>query len=301
MKRQINENGFVNIQSFMVRELHLKNAQLMVYAIIYGFSQTQNQECTAGLKYFQEWTNSSERNVINAINILIKKGYIKKTKGSGNKNIYRAIYPVAGTEKTEKRPEKSSGQHLKNIQDSTEKISGQHLKNIQDSTEKSSGQHLKKVQDSTEKNSGETLKKFQDGTEKFAGNNIIYNNNNINNTIYAYEEKIYKLYNRLTGLEVMPQIAADISELLRSGIECDLICEALKNASRINIERRRLWAYAHKVLLRCEKQGIKTLDEFLSQKPCGSRDAGLDASETQRIVDETNKLCEMLESLGVSV
>ena len=99
----------------------------------------------------------------------------------------------------------------------------------------------------------------------------------------------------------MPQIAADISELLRGGIGCDLICEALKNASRINIERRRLWAYAHKVLLRCEKQGIKTLDEFLSQKPCGSGDAGLDASETQRIVDETNKLCEMLESLGVSV
>lgn len=72
-----NENHIV-IQGWMVNELELKGNELLIYAIIYGFSQTENQKFTGSLQYLSDWTNSTKQGVIKNLKSLVEKGYITK-------------------------------------------------------------------------------------------------------------------------------------------------------------------------------------------------------------------------------
>ena len=70
--------NFITIQGWMVTDLHLKGNDFMVYAIIYGFSQTDNQEFTGSLQYLADWTNSTKRGVSKNLENLIQKKLIQK-------------------------------------------------------------------------------------------------------------------------------------------------------------------------------------------------------------------------------
>ena len=94
MNNQIKPNSYVKVHRFMVYDLKLKGIQLLIYAIIYGFSQAQGKECSPSLKYFQQWTNSSHQGVINAVKALIDKGYIKKDKSTGKTNTYSVVSKI---------------------------------------------------------------------------------------------------------------------------------------------------------------------------------------------------------------
>ena len=72
-----NEN-YITIQGFMVNELHLKGNELLVYAIIFGFSQSKDQRFTGSLQYLAEWTNSTKQGVLKNLKSLLEKGYIVK-------------------------------------------------------------------------------------------------------------------------------------------------------------------------------------------------------------------------------
>ena len=75
----INNQNYIVIQGFMINELGLKGNNLLVYAIIYGFSQTKGQKYTGGLKYLMEWINTnSKQTVINCLNNLIERNLIEK-------------------------------------------------------------------------------------------------------------------------------------------------------------------------------------------------------------------------------
>lgn len=71
------------IQKWMLTKLNLKSTELLVYAIIYGFSQDGQGECWASLDYFLLWTGASRASVIRAINSLEEKGLIKRRKRVG--------------------------------------------------------------------------------------------------------------------------------------------------------------------------------------------------------------------------
>lgn len=73
-----NEN-YITIQGFMVNELNLKGNELLIYAVIYGFSQTENQNFTGNLQYLADWTNSTKQGVIKCLKSLQEKGLIEKT------------------------------------------------------------------------------------------------------------------------------------------------------------------------------------------------------------------------------
>ena len=73
-----NEN-YILIQGFMVTELKLKGNELLTYAIIYGFSQTQNQVFNGSLSYLAEWTNSTKQGVLKNLKSLLEKGLITKS------------------------------------------------------------------------------------------------------------------------------------------------------------------------------------------------------------------------------
>lgn len=72
-----NEN-YIVIQGFMVNELHLKGNELIIYAIIYGFSQ-DNQDYRGSQQYLADWTNTNRRNVVRILKSLIDKDLIEKT------------------------------------------------------------------------------------------------------------------------------------------------------------------------------------------------------------------------------
>ena len=57
---KINDNNFITIQAFMVKDLGLKGNDLLVYAIIYAFSQDGTSKFTGSLNYLASWTNSSK-------------------------------------------------------------------------------------------------------------------------------------------------------------------------------------------------------------------------------------------------
>lgn len=91
-----NEN-YVNIQGWMLNELGLKGNELIIYAIIYGFSQKKGQYFNGGFQYLADWTNSSRQTVINIMKALEEKRYIVKVEtgnSSGKSNVYYAVREV---------------------------------------------------------------------------------------------------------------------------------------------------------------------------------------------------------------
>jgi len=72
-----NEN-YIVVQGFMTNELNLKGNELIIYAIIYGFSQTPGQKYNGSLQYLMEWTNSSKQGVLKNLKALLDKGLIEK-------------------------------------------------------------------------------------------------------------------------------------------------------------------------------------------------------------------------------
>ena len=74
----MNNNNFITIQGWMVNELNLKGNDLLVYAIIYGFSQTEGQFFTGSLQYLADWTNSTKQGIQKNLKNLIDKGLIQK-------------------------------------------------------------------------------------------------------------------------------------------------------------------------------------------------------------------------------
>ena len=80
----VNEKSFITIQAFMVNDLHLKGNELLIYAIIWGFSQDGESEFTGSLQYLADWCNTSKQTVISALQSLCEKR--KKLKNVEVKN-----------------------------------------------------------------------------------------------------------------------------------------------------------------------------------------------------------------------
>lgn len=83
-ENKVNRDNYVNIQGWMITDLELKGNELIIYAIIYGFSQAENQTFGGGLRYLAEWTNSTKQGVIKCLKSLTEKGYIAKNERSIN-------------------------------------------------------------------------------------------------------------------------------------------------------------------------------------------------------------------------
>ena len=78
MKSKVKNENYITIQEWMVTELKLKGNELLIYAIIYGFSQAENQKYIGSLQYLADWTNSTKQGVIKSLKSLIEKQLILK-------------------------------------------------------------------------------------------------------------------------------------------------------------------------------------------------------------------------------
>lgn len=75
---KVNSDGYINIQGWMVSELGLKGNELLIYAIIYGFSQDGKNKFTGSLQYLADWTNSTKQGVQKVLKSLLEKQLLLK-------------------------------------------------------------------------------------------------------------------------------------------------------------------------------------------------------------------------------
>lgn len=78
METRVKDGNYYVVQSFMIKELGLKGLEKDVYAIIYGFSQAENQTFKGSLQYLADWTNSTKQGILKTLNSLINKGLIDR-------------------------------------------------------------------------------------------------------------------------------------------------------------------------------------------------------------------------------
>ena len=92
MSKVKNEN-YYQVSGWMLNELQLKGNELLVYAIIYGFTQSNN--CySGGLSYLEDFTGATKPTVIQVIKNLCVKGLLIKesfTTDKGICNTYKAV------------------------------------------------------------------------------------------------------------------------------------------------------------------------------------------------------------------
>ena len=94
--------NYIVIQSFMVSELGLKGNELLIYAIIFGFSQTTGQAFHGSLTYLENWTNSTRHTVISSLKSLVEKGLIEKEEQTINGVKYCSYRAKISTDKAER-------------------------------------------------------------------------------------------------------------------------------------------------------------------------------------------------------
>lgn len=75
---KVKDENYIHIPGWAVTRLGLKGNELLVYSIIYGFSQDGVTRFTGGLQYLADWTNSTKQSCIKCLKSLVEKEYIIK-------------------------------------------------------------------------------------------------------------------------------------------------------------------------------------------------------------------------------
>lgn len=79
-KTKLKQGSFFVVQHWMRTELDLKGNELMVYAIIYGFSQDGESVYKGGYGYLADSTGLSENGARNIVKGLVARGLLKELK-----------------------------------------------------------------------------------------------------------------------------------------------------------------------------------------------------------------------------
>lgn len=95
----VKDNNFIAIQGWMRTKLNLKGNELLIYALVYGFSQDGNSSFKGSRKYIADWCGCSLNTVDRSLLSLVNKGLLAKyphTDASGNRLVdYAAIQPTS--------------------------------------------------------------------------------------------------------------------------------------------------------------------------------------------------------------
>lgn len=78
VESKVKPENFVTLSGFMITDLHLKGNELIVYAIIYGFSQAEGTAFRGSAQYLADWTNSTRQGVMKNLKSLMQKGLIDR-------------------------------------------------------------------------------------------------------------------------------------------------------------------------------------------------------------------------------
>ena len=78
VESKVKPENFVTLSGFMITDLNLKGNELIIYAIIYGFSQAEGTAFKGSAQYLADWTNSTRQGVMKNLKSLMQKGLIDR-------------------------------------------------------------------------------------------------------------------------------------------------------------------------------------------------------------------------------
>ena len=121
------DESFVMVAGWMVSKLQLKGRELLIYAVIYGFSQDGQSWFTGSVRYLAEWAGCSKRTVYTTLQSLLEKGLIRKRVKDVNGVRfcdYQAVKPDAGVvQKLHRGSEKTAPGVVQKLHRGSEKTS----------------------------------------------------------------------------------------------------------------------------------------------------------------------------------
>ena len=88
----IGDGTYITIQGWMRTELNLSGNELIVYAIIYGFSQNKQGEFTGSVQYLADWVGCTKRTVTTILRKFVDEELVKKTVVQLDNNSKRVSY-----------------------------------------------------------------------------------------------------------------------------------------------------------------------------------------------------------------
>lgn len=125
----IKPDNYITIQGWMRTELGLKGCELMVYALIFSFSQTDAEWFTGSRQYIADWTGCSIRTVQNILDKLTNDGLIVKRNGR-RKGTFYCDYQVKSAKSALVRVQNLHWQECKNCTGKSAKSAHHNKRNI---------------------------------------------------------------------------------------------------------------------------------------------------------------------------
>lgn len=92
----IQHRNFVVIQGWMLTECHLEGKELLLYAVLWGFSQQNDSWYTGRQAYLREWLGCSKNTFLATVRGLMQKGLVDRREREERGVVfveYRAIVP----------------------------------------------------------------------------------------------------------------------------------------------------------------------------------------------------------------
>ena len=86
------ENNYITIPGFLRTRLDLKGSELIITALIYGYSQDGNSWFMGKTEYIAEWAGVTDKNVLRSLKSLIEKGILEKKEVFVNNKAKRCYY-----------------------------------------------------------------------------------------------------------------------------------------------------------------------------------------------------------------
>lgn len=98
-------NNYITILGWMTN-LGIKGNEIIVYAIIHGFSQDGDSYFHGSIKYLAKWTGLTDRCIIDILKNLVDKGLLEKVEREGTTNLYKTINPFERCDDAEQSKKK---------------------------------------------------------------------------------------------------------------------------------------------------------------------------------------------------
>ena len=86
------ENNYITIPGFLRTRLDLKGSELIITALIYGYSQDGNSWFMGKTEYIAEWAGITDKNVLRSLKSLTEKGILEKKEIFVNNRAKRCYY-----------------------------------------------------------------------------------------------------------------------------------------------------------------------------------------------------------------
>jgi len=86
---KISNNNYITIQGWMVNDLQLTGNELLLYALIYGFTQDEKTEYSASIHYMTGWLGVSKNTILRLLITLEDKNLIFRITENGKMNRYK--------------------------------------------------------------------------------------------------------------------------------------------------------------------------------------------------------------------